>query len=93
MSTIRKQLKTLVSDKIKNRTERLAQSAGNLEEQGAILADYRLYFDGGLDALRAAGIEESDTTPLVLAAETNEAELKLVEHRINLETELNADGE
>ena len=88
--SIRKQLKTLISEKLKTRSDRLSETT-NLEDQVNIVGDYRLYFSGGLEALRAAGISAEDITPFVLASETNDAELKLLEHRLDLESELGSD--
>lgn len=82
----RKQLNKMIAEKIKTRSDRLASAGADLEEAGGVLADYRLYFQGALDALQAAGVE--DVTPVKLAFEANETELSLIEQRINLENAL-----
>lgn len=88
MSDTKKQINKLVSNKMKNRNERLTAVVGNTDETGNILTDYRLYFDGVRDALAAAGVDENDGKAATLAFEANETELKLLEQRLTLEQEL-----
>lgn len=85
----RKQLNKLISDKLKKRQERLQEAGDDLEEAGAILADYRLYLNGAMEALQAVGVE--DITPVKLAFDANETELSLIEQRINLQNALDED--
>ena len=88
MSDVKKQINKLVSGKITNRDERLKEAAGNAEETGNILTDYKLYFDGMKDALAAAQVTEDDYKAVNLASSTNEMELKLLEQRMTLDQEL-----
>lgn len=88
MSDIKKQINKLVSTKMKNRNDRLAKVGDNTDEQGNVLTDYSLYFDGMADALTAAGVDEADARGALLAQEANKTELKLLEQRMNLEQEL-----
>lgn len=88
MSDVKKQINKLVSTKIKNRDERLKDAAGNTEETGNVLTDYKLYFDGMKDALKAAQVGEDDSKSVYLAAQTNEMELTLLEQRMTLDQAL-----
>ena len=87
MSEAIKNIKKLVSEKITNRNSRLAESTnvGDWDEAGNLLNDYRLYFSGSLDALRAAGCEPEFISVFELADQNNETEMNLLEQRINLQ--------
>lgn len=95
MSESYKNIKELVFEKIKSQNERLEQNKGDLEEAGNILGDYQLYFEGCLDALKSFGVSQSDFKSLSMAYEANDAEIRLIEKKIDLQNELSSqdDGE
>ena len=82
-----KNIKKLVSEKITNRNSRLneATSQSDWDEAGSILTDYRLYFSGCIDALKASGCDQDSLNVFVLADQNNETEMNLLEQRINLQ--------
>ena len=88
MSDTRKSINKLVSEKISNRSDRLKEANHESEATGAVLADYDLYFSGALDALAAAGVPAEDFRALTLAKDTNDSEIRLLEHRLALEEAL-----
>ena len=90
-SPARKNINKLISDKMHNRADRLHKAGSDLDAVGSVLSDYSLYFSGSLEALQASGLAADDFKPVVLAVETNEAELKLLEARMNLEQALSGE--
>lgn len=82
------QIKQLVSGKIKSQNERLEEVRSDLEETGSTLGDYQLYFEGCMDALKAFGIDPSEYKSLTMAYEANDAEIRLIEKKIDLQNEL-----
>lgn len=91
MSDIRKAINSLISQKIQNCNEALAQAGTDLEKQGLCLGDYRLWFDGAAELARAAGLDPSDIRSLIAAQQANEAELLLVERKAALQEALGQD--
>ena len=90
MTDIAKNIKSLVSEKLQNRNSRMTEASNDLEEQGNILTDYRLYFSGVLDALKAVGATDAEARAVRLASDANETEMNLLEQRIHLQRELEA---
>ena len=95
MTDTKKNINKLVSTKMKSRAERLAEAAkkSDNEEIANIITDYRIYCEGAIEALRAAGVEEADSKAFELLNEALETEMKLLEQKFHLQEMLSEEEE
>lgn len=99
MTDTKKNINKLVSTKMKSRAERLAEAAkksdneDDNEEIANIITDYRIYCEGAIEALRAAGVEEADSKAFELLNEALETEMKLLEQKFHLQEMLSEEEE
>ena len=84
MSTTRKAINKLISEKLNTRSQRLTEAGQDIDAVTTVLVDYRLYFSGVQDALQAAGLDADDTAIVGSAIAANEAEFVLAERRQEL---------